>query len=221
MFVLFVFIFIFLIGYCHLKLFMFIYYTCGGCGLIMLSMWFIMWNGWKYMSSTFYLGRTHVVDMHNAFIIHCIEVSSWSYGPTVPVQWASYIAREGVWCSFISLEVWRQKSYCICSHVHSWVSVEPIMVMRMMWIFTLWFILVLSNWLLAYLLQFNIQERSCEPRGCLCMVGLHCPTVVCSFTCWDVSSHSCIVWWRHMIFALEKKGRSSTTTTPLNKGTTT
>ena len=152
---LFVFVFILLIGYRRLKLFMFIYYTCGGCGLIMLPMWFIMWNGWKYMSSTFYLGRTHV-DMHNAFIIHCIEVSSRSYGPTVPVQWASYVAREGVWCSFISLEVWRQKSYCICSHVHSWGSVEPIMVMWMMWIFTLWFILVLSNWLLAYLLQINI-----------------------------------------------------------------
>jgi hypothetical protein len=120
MFVLFVFIFIFLIGYRRLKLIMFIYYTCGGCGLIMLPMWFIMWNGWKYMSSTFYLGRTHGFDMHNAFIIHCIEVSSRSYGPTVPVQWASYVAREGVWCSFISLEVWRQKSYCICSHVHSW-----------------------------------------------------------------------------------------------------
>jgi hypothetical protein len=26
------------------------------------------------MSSTFYLGRTHVVVMHNAFIIHCIKV---------------------------------------------------------------------------------------------------------------------------------------------------
>jgi hypothetical protein len=38
------------------------------------------------MSSTFYLGRTHVVDMHNAFIIHCIEVSSRSYGPTILVQ---------------------------------------------------------------------------------------------------------------------------------------
>jgi hypothetical protein len=38
------------------------------------------------MSSTFYLGRTHVVDMHNAFIIHSTEVSSRSYGPTVPVQ---------------------------------------------------------------------------------------------------------------------------------------
>jgi hypothetical protein len=102
----------------------FIDYTCGGCGLIILPMWFIMWNGWKYMSSTFYLGRSHVVDMHNAFIIHCIEVSSRSYGPTVPVQWASYVAREGVWCSFISLEVWKQKSYCICSHVHSWGKCE-------------------------------------------------------------------------------------------------
>jgi hypothetical protein len=38
------------------------------------------------MSSIFYLGRTHVVDMHNAFIIHCMEVSSRSYGPMVPVQ---------------------------------------------------------------------------------------------------------------------------------------
>jgi hypothetical protein len=37
------------------------------------------------MSSTFYLGRTHVVDIHNAFIIHCIEVLR-SYGPTVPVK---------------------------------------------------------------------------------------------------------------------------------------
>jgi hypothetical protein len=47
----------------------------------MLSLWFdhvtqvvIMWNWWKYMSITFYLGRTHVVVMHNAFIIHCMEV---------------------------------------------------------------------------------------------------------------------------------------------------
>jgi hypothetical protein len=112
MFVLFVFVFIFLIGYHRLKLFMFYW-------LYMWRVWFIMWNGWKYMSSTFYLGRTHVVDIHNAFIIHCIEVLR-SYGPTVPVKWASYVAREGVWCSFISLEVWRQKSYCICSHVHSW-----------------------------------------------------------------------------------------------------
>jgi hypothetical protein len=38
------------------------------------------------MFSTFYLGRTHVVDMHKAFIIHYMEVSSRSYGLTVPVQ---------------------------------------------------------------------------------------------------------------------------------------
>jgi hypothetical protein len=42
----------------------------------MLPMLFIIWNGWKYMFGTFYLGRTHVVDMHNAFIIHCMVVSS-------------------------------------------------------------------------------------------------------------------------------------------------
>jgi hypothetical protein len=38
------------------------------------------------MFGIFYLGRTHVVDMHNAFIIHCMEVLSRSYGSTVPVQ---------------------------------------------------------------------------------------------------------------------------------------
>jgi hypothetical protein len=38
------------------------------------------------MFNTFYLGRTHVVDMHSAFIILCMEVSSRSYGLTVPVQ---------------------------------------------------------------------------------------------------------------------------------------
>jgi hypothetical protein len=48
------------------------------------------------MSSIFCLGRTHVDDLHNAFIIHCIEVSSRSYGSTVPVQRASYVAQEGV-----------------------------------------------------------------------------------------------------------------------------
>jgi hypothetical protein len=76
----------FFIEYHHLKMFMF-------HGFHMLSLRFdhvtqvvIMWNGWKYMSSTFYLGRTHDVVMHNALIIHCIEVSSRSYGPTVPVH---------------------------------------------------------------------------------------------------------------------------------------
>ena len=58
--------------------------------------------------------------MHSSSI--ALKFSSRSYGPTVPVQWASYVSREGVWCSFISLEVWRQKSCCICSHVHSWVK---------------------------------------------------------------------------------------------------
>jgi hypothetical protein len=156
MFVLFIFTFIFLIEYHHLRIFIFYWLHMWSLWFDHVTMWFIMWNGWKYMSSTSCLGRTRVIDLHDAFIIHCIEVLSRSYGPTVLVQWASYVVREGVWCSFISLEVWRQKSYCICSHVHSWGSVEPIMVMRMMWIFTLWFILVLSNLLLAYFLQINI-----------------------------------------------------------------
>ena len=39
-----------------------------------------------YMFNTCYLGWNHVVDMHSAFIILCMEVSSRSYGPTVSVQ---------------------------------------------------------------------------------------------------------------------------------------
>jgi hypothetical protein len=35
-------------------------------------------------------------------------------------------------------------------------NVEPVMVVWILWIFTLCFILELSNWYLAYLLQFNI-----------------------------------------------------------------
>ena len=76
MFVLFVFAFIFRIGYHRLKIIMFYGFHMLRLWLIMFPMWFIMWNGWKYMSSTFYLGRTHVVDMHNPFIIHCMEVPS-------------------------------------------------------------------------------------------------------------------------------------------------
>jgi hypothetical protein len=60
-------------------------------------------------------------------------------------------------------------------------SVEPIMWLWIVWIFTLLLILALSNWLLAYLLQINIQEGSYELRGCLSTVGLHCPIIVCSF----------------------------------------
>jgi hypothetical protein len=48
------------------------------------------------MFGTFYLGRTHVVDMHNAFIIHCMEVSSRSCGPTVPVQCIICCLRRGM-----------------------------------------------------------------------------------------------------------------------------
>jgi hypothetical protein len=64
--------------------------------------------------------------------------------------------------------------------IHGW-SVEPVMVVWIVWIFTLWFILELSNWLLVYLLQINNQEGSCELCGCLSTVCLHCPIVVWSF----------------------------------------
>jgi hypothetical protein len=41
-------------------------------------------------------GGSHVVVMHSASIIPCIEVLSRSYGPTVSVHSASYVARRGV-----------------------------------------------------------------------------------------------------------------------------
>jgi hypothetical protein len=84
-------------------------YICWRCGLIMLFMLFIIWE-WMELYVSHIIFEDSCVDMHSAFIILCMEVSSWSYGPTVPVQWASYVAQGGVWCSFISLEVWRKKS---------------------------------------------------------------------------------------------------------------
>jgi hypothetical protein len=48
---------------------------------------------------------------HAHCIIHLVfEVMSWSYGPTVLLLLASYVARGGVRYDFISLKVWRQKS---------------------------------------------------------------------------------------------------------------
>jgi hypothetical protein len=90
--------------------------------------------------------------------------------------------------------------------IHRW-SVAPVMVVWIVWIFTLWFILELSNWLLVYFLQFNIQDDNCELRGCLSTAYLHYPVAVDLFTCWDVSSHSCIVWCRHLILTFGKGGK--------------
>jgi hypothetical protein len=52
----------------------------------MLLKWLLCGMGGSKCLAHFYLGRTYDVVMHNALIIHCIEVSSRSYGPTVPVH---------------------------------------------------------------------------------------------------------------------------------------
>jgi hypothetical protein len=52
----------------------------------MLLKWLLCGMGGSKCLAHFYLGRTHDVVMHNALIIHCIEVSSRSYGPTVLVH---------------------------------------------------------------------------------------------------------------------------------------
>jgi biotin transporter BioY len=45
-------------------------------------------------------------------------------------------------------------------------NMEPVMVAWILWISPLCFILGLGIWYLVYLLHFNIQEGSCELRGC-------------------------------------------------------
>jgi hypothetical protein len=97
----------------------------------MLSLWFdhvtqvvIMWNGWKYMSSTFYLGRTHVVVMHNAFIIHCMEVRRDLM--VRPYRYIEHhmLPEKGYDAASYPQRYEGRSHYCICSHVHSWEMCE-------------------------------------------------------------------------------------------------
>ena len=53
-------------------------------------------------------------------------------------------------------------SVAMCIHGR---GVESIMVVWILWVFTLCFILELSSCYLVYLLQFDIQEGSCELCG--------------------------------------------------------
>jgi hypothetical protein len=127
-------------------------------------------------------GGSHVVVMHTAYIIFCMEVLSWSYGPTVPIHSASYIAWGGYdvasYPSGMKAEV-ITASVAMC--IQGW-SVEPVVVKWIVWVFTWWFTsLKLSNWLLVYLRQINTQEGSCELRGCLSMVWLHSPNCCLTF----------------------------------------
>jgi hypothetical protein len=90
------------------------------------------------MSSTFYLGRTHVVVMHNAFIINCIEVF-------VASLWSDRTGTMTIICSprrgMMQLHILRgmkakviTASVAMCIHGR---SVEPFMWMWIVWIFTL------------------------------------------------------------------------------------
>jgi hypothetical protein len=70
-----------------------------------------LWGSWSfYYEACLYVVKCCWHVMHIASSILHFQVMSWSYGPTIPVHLASYVARGGVWCGFISLEVWRQKS---------------------------------------------------------------------------------------------------------------
>ncbi len=86
------------------------------------------------MSSTFYLGRTHVVDMHNAFIIHCIEVF-------VAILWSDRTGTLSIICcprrGMVQLHILRDMeaeviiaSVAMCIHGR---GVESIMWMWIIW----------------------------------------------------------------------------------------
>jgi hypothetical protein len=63
---------------------------------------------------------------HAIYIAWFTCIWSWvvTYGSTVPVNLISYVARGGVRCGFIPLEVWRQRTYAL----HSYAFIEVIFV---------------------------------------------------------------------------------------------
>jgi hypothetical protein len=77
--------------------------------------------------------------------------------------------------------------------IHGW-NMEPVMVVWVLWIFTLCFIFELSSCYLVYLLQFDIQEEVVNYVDIKTRFVYIVQLLFDLFTCWDVSSHSCIVW---------------------------
>jgi hypothetical protein len=59
--------------------------------------------------------------LHDSF---ASEVLSWPMVLLYQYNLASYVARGGVWCDFIPLEVWRQRTYAL----HSYAFIEVIFV---------------------------------------------------------------------------------------------
>jgi hypothetical protein len=123
---------------------------------------------------------------------------------------ASYVARGGVRCGFIPLEVWRQRTYAL----HSYAFIEVIFadgvilyskryegrrlthcipMLTLKWylqVFLISIVIPLKCWLIKFF-GLNISSKQ--------------------FTCWGVSSHSCITQCRYLIH-VGNEGSSSMST---------
>ena len=131
---------------------------------------------------------------------------------------ASYVARGGVRCGFIPLEVWRQRTYAL----HSYAFIEVIfadgvvlyskreVLYNLLWLFEVmrWHWLFCHYWVL-YLQVFLISIVIPLKCWLIQFFGLNISSK--QFTCWDVSSHSCITQCRYLIH-VGNEGSSSTST---------
>ena len=79
-----------------------------------------------YLRFVLYLKEVKFIDkcsmpytLHDSF---AYEVLSWPMVRPYRYNLASYVAREGVRCGFIPLEVWRQRTYAL----HSYAFIEVI-----------------------------------------------------------------------------------------------
>jgi hypothetical protein len=114
------------------------------------------------------------------------EVLSWPMVQPYRYNLASYVARGGVRCGFIPLEVWRQRTYAL----HSYAFIEVLYLQ----VFLISIVIPLKCWLIQFF-GLNISSKQ--------------------FTCWDVSSHSCIIQCRYLIHVGNEGSSSTSTFTPI------
>jgi hypothetical protein len=160
-----------------------------------------------YLRFVLYLKEVKFIDkccmpytLHDSF---ASEVLSW---PMVRPYWynlALYVARGGVRCGFIPLEVWRQRTYALHSYAYiEWYLqvlltqgsvIQPIVVVRGNEM-----VLVILGLLSS--ISISISDLNCDSFKML--INSICGLNISSkqFACWDVSSHSCITQCRCLLF---------------------
>jgi hypothetical protein len=193
-----------------------------------------MWRKWSILINA----ACHIHCMIHLHLKFCRDLwSEYRY------NLASYVARGGVRCGFIPLEVWRQRTYalhsyafievifaygvvlyskryegrglthCIPMHRLKWYLqvmltqgsvIQPIVVVRgMRWHWLFW------DYWVQYLQVFLISIVIPLKCWLIHFFGLNISSK--HFTCWDVSSHSCITQCRYLIH-VGNEGSSSTST---------